>query len=194
MTGDSRILIVCTGNVCRSPFIERMLQRRLADAATAPGLRTVVRSAGTAALTGQGMDPRAAAQTLANGADPAGFTARQLTATMVAEADLVLTATRSHRGDVASLHPKALAYTFTLRDFADLVRDLPVRETTALEMGTSPARYVVTQAAAQRGRKPPLNPEQADVVDPYRRSDEVFIRMAEQVIEVIPTIVRALAG
>ena len=78
-------------------------------------------SAGTGALVGAPMDARAADQARACGLEPAMFRARSLTPAMIAEADLVLTATRGHRGRVVTMYPKALPYTFALLDFADLV-------------------------------------------------------------------------
>ena len=189
-----RVLVVCTGNVCRSPFIQLLLQRELDTRRPDDGPRTVVSSAGTGALAGQGMDARAAAQATAYGLDPSGFVARQLTAAMVAEADLVLTATRTHRGHVATLHPKALRYTFTLLDFADLAQSLEVGAVAAAAPQTQ-ARLaeVVRSVAARRGLNPPLDPVRADIVDPFRRQDEVFVQMAQQVTAAMPAVATALA-
>ena len=68
-TGGS-VLVVCTGNVCRSPFLQLALQRQLEARRRhgEPGI--TVTSAGTGALTGQPMDERAAAQATARGLDP----------------------------------------------------------------------------------------------------------------------------
>jgi protein-tyrosine phosphatase len=190
-----RVLVVCTGNVCRSPFMQLLLQRELDASSRDGGPRTVVRSAGTGALAGRGMDARAAAQATAYGLDPSGFVARQLTAPMVAEADLVLTATRKHRGDVATLHPRALRYTFALRDFAALAAHLD-----GAAPGGAPPRSqawlqdVVRSVAARRGLEPPLEPGRADVVDPYRREDELFVRMADQISGAVAAVAAALSG
>lgn len=104
MGDEGRILIVCTGNICRSPFIERLLQRQLDEHRPSFAQRILVHSAGT----GSAMDKRAAAQLLAHGGDPTGFRARDLTPALIAESDLILTATRDHRGSVAVMYPKAL--------------------------------------------------------------------------------------
>jgi len=194
-SAGGRVLVVCTGNVCRSPFVQLLLQREL-DALRPGGLTPVtVTSAGTGALAGQGMDPRAAAQAAVHGLDPTGFVARQLTPAMVAEADLVLTATRRHRGEVATLHPRALRYLFTLRDFADLAAHL---DTAGLDPAPpqSQARLqsVVRAVAARRGLEPPLEETEADLVDPYRREDELFERMAGQVLEAAPAVIAALSA
>lgn len=111
------ILIVCTGNICRSPLAEQMLRARL----LAAGARVTVASAGTQAVVGGAMTPEAAALALQLGSASTDHTPRQLTANMLAQADLVLTATRDHRRDVVTLYPKATRYTFTLNQFARLV-------------------------------------------------------------------------
>lgn len=54
-----RILVVCTGNICRSPVAEAMLRDAL------PGLE--VHSAGLGALAGHGVEPTAAALARADG-------------------------------------------------------------------------------------------------------------------------------
>ena len=192
---DARILIVCTGNICRSPFIERLLQHRLGEHRPAPGQAIRVSSAGTSAMTGWSMDERAAAQLVAYGGDPTGFTARSLTPELIAGSDLVLTATRAHRGKVATMYPKALRRVFTFVDFADLVA--AIDGLTARVTNVDPRVWVAQvteEAAASRGLKPPLEPAQADIVDPFGREDEVFATMAQQVVGSMAAVVRALAG
>ena len=182
----ARVLVVCTGNVCRSPLIERALSH-------AVGARIEVESAGTAALVGSPMDGRVAAQLRAWKMESAGFVARQLVPNMVADADLVLTATRAHRGAVATLHPPALAYTFTLSDFSDLV-------TAASSPGPQPSPEgsrlpeLVRLAAAHRGMSRPRPAVEVDLVDPYRRSDATFRRMVRQVSSILPPVIYALSA
>lgn len=192
MGDEARILIVCTGNICRSPFIERVLQHQLDQQLSGSGRRVVVGSAGTGALVGSEMDAQAAAQLVAHGGDPAGFRARDLTPELIAESDLILTATRAHRGKVSLMSPKALRRVFTFRDFADLVDGIAVTSTPEEQRGW--VRQVSERAAASRGLKPPLAPDLADIVDPFRRRDDVFATMAWQVVDSMPPVVRALAG
>jgi protein-tyrosine phosphatase len=192
---EARILIVCTGNICRSPFIERLLQHQMDGRRPPTGPGVLVHSAGTSALTGSDMDERAAAQLEARGGDPSGFSAQDLTPTLIAESDLVLTATRAHRGKVALMYPKALRQVFSFCDFADLVAGIDVLgdPLTAPDPRAWVAQ-VAEKAAASRGLKPPLAPERADIVDPYRREDEVFATMAQQIVQCMPAVVRALVG
>ena len=192
---EARILVVCTGNICRSPFIERLLQHQLDERWPGPDREFIVRSAGTAALVGSTMDPQAAAQLESYGGDPSGFRARDLSPALIAESDLVLTATRAHRGMVAVMYPKVLRQVFTFRDFADLVAG--VDGLSARVAQTDPrawVRQVTAEAAASRGLNPPLEPAQADIVDPFRREDEVFTTMAQQIVGSMPAVVRALVG
>jgi protein-tyrosine phosphatase len=198
--GDAaKILIVCTGNICRSPFIERLLQLELDQGGPRAEPGITVHSAGTSALVGWPMDAQAAEQLVAHGGDPSGFSARNLTPALIAESDLVLTATREHRGKAARMSPSAMRRVFTFCDFADLVDGLdePDGPFTNPVGPTDPRariRRLTEKAAASRGLKPPLAPGQVDIVDPYRRHDEVFAAMAKEIVELMPTVVRALSG
>ena len=191
MSTPARILTVCTGNICRSPFLERALQAEL-DASWGPG-QVVVSSGGTGALAGHGMEEQARALMEGRGYTADGFEARHLTAAMVADADLVLTATRAHRGKVAMLHPRALRYVFAFREFADLLEGVPADDLRA--DGRTAAEHVaavVALAASQRGARPPLPDREADIVDPYRQDASVFAAMTEQILGSLPTIATAL--
>ena len=195
MAGSAQILIVCTGNICRSPYVERLLSRRLAQARPAADWPIEVTSAGTGALVGYPMEQRVAAALAAHGGDPSGFRARQLSAALVESADLVLTATRRHRGAVGKLVPAARRRVFTIRDFAQLVAGAD-----SLYAGPPPSdarawvARVAETAAARRGLAPPLSAAEADIVDPIGRDDEVVTAMTQQVGEALPTIVRVLAA
>lgn len=112
-----RILFVCTGNVCRSPLAATLAQQLLGDRAFE------VRSAGTHAAVGSPMHPETCRQLAPWITDVAifeRFTAQQLRPATVEHSDLVLTATRRHRSVVVTHTPRAMAWTFTLREFARL--------------------------------------------------------------------------
>jgi protein-tyrosine phosphatase len=187
----ARILTVCTGNVCRSPFLERALQAEL-DRSWGEGA-VEVRSAGTGALAGEPMEANARARLEENGYAADGFVARQLTPDLVAGSDLVLTATRAHRGTVAQLHPRALRYVFAFREFADLVAGIGSdRVAQPTDDAQEHVARVVALAAGERGLRPPMPDEEANIVDPYRRPPEVFDRMTRQIMGSLPAVVRAL--
>ena len=135
-----RILIVCTGNICRSPLAEQLLRENLRSA----GIDAVVTSAGTHAMTGSAMTPEAAALSTQYGASNTEHVARQLTEKLIADADLVLTATRDHRRDVVTLLPKATRYTFTLNQFARLVApaEVEVGAAFAADLSRADAQFI----------------------------------------------------
>ncbi|MGB8933436.1 MAG: low molecular weight protein-tyrosine-phosphatase [Anaeromyxobacteraceae bacterium] len=93
------MLIVCVGNICRSPMCEALLRRRL------PSLE--VRSAGLAALVGKPADPSAVALMAERGIDLSPHRATQLTAALVGGVELVLVMERRHQAAVEALTPAA---------------------------------------------------------------------------------------
>ena len=82
------VIVICTGNICRSPIGEGLLRAR------APGLN--VSSAGVGAMVGWPADPLSLEVMTANGHDLSAHKARQLTRAMLAETDLVLTLDQGH--------------------------------------------------------------------------------------------------
>ncbi|HKB32057.1 MAG TPA: hypothetical protein VKD26_14635 [Streptosporangiaceae bacterium] len=159
------ILFVCTGNMCRSPLAERLAGRWLTGSAAGVG----VSSAGTHAVAGAAMHPDSAAALRRLGGDPGGFIARQLTARLAEEADLILTAARSHREMVGGLCPRAAARTFTLREFAGLAAAVPPGDITRLGSATARARALTAAAHPLRARLATHQPHLLDVPDPVGR-------------------------
>src|SRR5687768_14982949 len=103
------VLLVCTGNMCRSALGERLgrayLEELLGERASAIRLT----SAGVQAVVGSAMHPDSALVLSGLGADAGDFVARQFVESMAAAADLTLTLTRGHRRDVLHGAPRVLA-------------------------------------------------------------------------------------
>lgn len=91
------VLVVCVGNICRSPLGERMLGARL------PGVS--VTSAGIAALVGEPADETSREVGIARGVSLEGHVARQFTAEIGAGADLILAMEPGHRREIARIAP-----------------------------------------------------------------------------------------
>lgn len=159
----ARILTVCTGNICRSPAAERLLAQL--------GPAVQVASAGVRAVVGHPIDPPIAAMLRADGVDADGFAARQLTASEIREADLILVMTRAHRSWVVEEEPSALRRSFTLLEFARII-GAPEFPDVA---GASPAeRLRASAASAARHRHLGEVIRGDDVPDPYGRDGAAF--------------------
>ncbi|HKU03616.1 MAG TPA: low molecular weight phosphatase family protein [Arthrobacter sp.] len=210
-----RILTVCTGNICRSPVAERLLQAGL-DQAVPGGFQ--VSSAGTRALVGEPMQPLSAEIVRTFGGDPEGFAARQLTPKILRGVDLVLTMTSGHRGEVLQLDASLLKRTFTIREFARMLDVLDhradSRRADSQRAAGQPAAVVVpsqdagpgadgglaanaalwrglpARAAGVRHLSLPADSSENDIVDPYRRAPEVYREMEDQLAPAIVSILR----
>ncbi len=107
------ILFVCSGNVCRSVIAERLTlayatERRIGD--------LTAESAGTRALVGFPIEPRAAAVIEGLGGVVTERRARRVDADMIARAELVLTMTEDQRDRVATLAAGSSMKSFTLTE------------------------------------------------------------------------------
>lgn len=98
-----RILVVCVGNVCRSPMAEALLRARL----TGRGARSHVESAGLAALVGSPAAPIAQQLMGERGLDISGHRARQLTREMISSSELVLVMDPGQQRAVEAMLPAA---------------------------------------------------------------------------------------
>lgn len=100
------VLVVCTGNICRSPIGEGLLRLRL------PGV--AVASAGTSALVGEPADALAIAVSADAGIDLSAHRAQQLTAALIRGADIVLTMEAGQKRAIVERYPFALGRVFQL--------------------------------------------------------------------------------
>ena len=203
-----RILTVCTGNICRSPVAERLLQAGL-DQVVPGGFQ--VASAGTRALVGEPMQPISADIVRTFGGNPEGFAARQLTPKILRGVDLVLTMTSGHRGEVLQLDASLLKRTFTIREFARMLDVLGRRAAAAADGGPAAVepspditsddgarlaanaalwRGLPARAAGVRHLSLPADSAENDIVDPYRRAPEVYREMEDQLAPAIVSILR----
>ncbi|TDT94066.1 protein-tyrosine phosphatase [Streptomyces sp. 846.5] len=181
-----RVLVVCTGNVHRSPLAERLLTQRLGSA----GQLIQVSSAGTAARQGTPMAPQSAALLAEMGGDPTGAVAHRLTADLVRGSDLVLGAAAEHREAAVRLSPQwALRRAFTLRELARLLR---LEDTTGVFGPPARAAALVEGAARRRGSGGGTADD--DVADPQGAPLEVARACGLRVEEAVERIVRAILG
>ncbi len=119
------MLVVCTGNLCRSPMAEGLLKTHLAKAGLT---QWRVESRGTGAVVGWPATAEAESAMAEFGLDISGHRARQLTGEDVEKAHLILCLTGQHLDYVFGLDPEAAEKTRMLthwdrhapdRDIAD---------------------------------------------------------------------------
>ncbi|MBX7237085.1 MAG: hypothetical protein K1X65_22065 [Caldilineales bacterium] len=110
------LLIVCTGNICRSPMAEALLAQEIADAGLAAEVE--VASAGTYAVVGAGASGGSVLAMAERGLDLSGHRGRQLDARLVGGADLILVMEEAHRRSIFYTWPQALRKTFLLSEMA----------------------------------------------------------------------------
>ena len=110
---QSRVLVVCTANICRSPMMEGLLRRDLGVL----GAPVEVISGGLLEWD-QAVDPQAAAVMAERGVDIAGHRSRPVSTIDLHTVDLVITMTREHAREVVLGLPEVYPRTFTVKDFA----------------------------------------------------------------------------
>ncbi len=178
------VLAVCTGNICRSPAVERLLAARLA------GTDVAVVSAGTRAVVGHPVSAPMVPLLTSAGARVEGFAAQQLDAGLVTRADLVLGLTRDHRSAVVSLAPAAVRRTFTLLELARLLEHVDPDElraagdTVGARVRALPRLVTAVRHLAGRGED--------DVVDPYGGSAALYRESFGQLAPAVEAVAAAL--
>lgn len=113
-----RVLIVCMGNICRSPAAEYLFRERMSVRGIEPC------SAGLIALVGNPMDATVLQLLNESGVDGTSHRAHQLTPSMLLQADLVLGMEKSHVDTMVQLAPEARGKVYLLDKWSG-GRDVP---------------------------------------------------------------------
>lgn len=122
------VILVCTGNTCRSPMAEGLMRRAIAKRVGCEPEQleeqgVVVASAGLAAATGSPASRESVVLMEEQGIDIKSHAAQQLSDQLVRHADLLVTLTQGHRQAIVDHWPEAAGRTKLLlgdgRDVAD---------------------------------------------------------------------------
>ena len=113
------ILLVCTGNTCRSPMAEALCRKLIADKLGCPiqaigDHGVMVASAGIAAMLGNRPSPEAVTVMAEEGLNLSDHESQPLTGQLVRQADIIWAMTRSHRQTIVAQWPEAAPRTWVL--------------------------------------------------------------------------------
>ncbi len=114
------ILVVCEGNICRSPMAEGLLTGALP--------KVSVRSAGLNAMSGMPADETAVRLMLSLGIDIASHRAMQITRELCLQAALVLVMTAAQRKRLEEAYPAACGRVFRLGEYGKFDVPDPYRQ------------------------------------------------------------------
>lgn len=103
-----RIMIVCVGNICRSPTAEHMLRVALASS------DIVVRSAGLGALENHAIEKNARAVLESKGHVLGDHSGTQLNSSLINDSDLILVMEKKHIDGVLKIAPQARGKVYLL--------------------------------------------------------------------------------
>ena len=185
------ILVVCTGNVCRSPIAEGLLRDALVERFGEHAAH--VTSAGTAGWEGDGAMKESVAAAAERGTDISAHVARKITGSMVEHAALVVTMAAEHRDTLSSFSPETAQKTFTLKELVRLLEHLkPLESPEVADPGSLRERVAAADAARREGFSG--NPHDEDVVDPLGMPMESYRAIAWELDEWVTRLVDGLYG
>lgn len=110
------VLLVCTGNTCRSAMAEGILKSLVPEERRGD---VIVESAGTADLVGMPAAEYAREVCLEHGIDIGRHVSSALTRTLLGSSDLVIAMTRAHADYITAFDHASAGRTFLLSELAD---------------------------------------------------------------------------
>jgi protein-tyrosine-phosphatase len=117
------VLLVCYGNICRSPMAEGFLNKMLLDKTD----EVKVISAGLNAYGGS--PTREAIEVMkTEDIDISGYRSKQLTKELIETSDLILTMKKEYKDSILSRYPEFKHKVFTLKEFAGETEDLDIAD------------------------------------------------------------------
>ncbi len=182
------ILVVCSGNICRSPVAEGLLRHALLGRFGTDAPR--VSSAGTIGLTGASATQESVEAAAERGTDIAAHVARRLTDQMIAEADVIVCMATEHRDEVAERDVEAGSRAFTLKELARLLEI----DTPHVLLGPDRLTERVATAAVARSAGASGNPFDEDIVDPIGMPMETYRAIAWEIDQWTDRLVAGLFG
>lgn len=172
------VLLVCTGNLCRSVAAQQLLS------AVVPARAIELMSAGTHAQPGLPAHPLTVKALAHAGVPPFVHSSQPLVPEAVRIADLILTATRDHRLKVVDADSTAVRRTFTVLEFARLAGSMTETVGSLVDLRDSVAerRGMAASTAAD------------DLGDPVQGEARDHAAMVQVLVPAIQRIAAAMSG
>lgn len=197
--GVVRVMLVCTGNIARSPLAAVMLDDLLRSR-LGPDASVRVDSCGVHARPGEPAVEGSRAEAADRGLDLSGHRSRAADPRELAACDLVLTMTAAHRRRLAAAWPDGAERTFTLRGFVALAGDSvvagdpppPVAGAGGLR---ARVRAVVRHLAEVRsGRRAGGERHAGDIEDPYFKARPAYRELGDELAALLEVVAEVLTG
>ena len=140
-----KVLVLCMGNICRSPFVDRLL----VEEASRRKLDLEISSAGLDTEAGRAAYPMALTVSRKFGVDLAGHRSTVISGELVEQADIILVMEPDHHRRMAERFPGAVAKTFLLGHFAEESPLTEIADPYGGSAGDFERCYTILTAASQ---------------------------------------------
>lgn len=117
-----KILFVCSGNTCRSPLAEALLNKAVENDPQLKG-NVIVSSCGTATHYEDTVQPNAVEAGAKLGVDLAGYKSRQFAPELADMFDVIIGMSKSHRDIIVARFPQLKEKTFALYEYTTGEKD-----------------------------------------------------------------------
>jgi protein-tyrosine phosphatase len=180
-SSSTKILFVCTGNICRSAFAELYLRSVLGSLPYDSDVE--VRSAGTMAVVDAPIDPEMSAEAERRGIVPRAHRARQLTGRSLRDADAVMVFEAEHIEWIGAEYPEYLEKVVGLGQAARILRKRPSRAVSSWSALAGDVRALSSELLAVD-----------EIADPYGRGRAAAAQAAVRICRDIDALCCGLVG